>query len=59
MIDQELADQLLAIPRPGIELLGPDGLPQVTTAVLERALDEEITVAGALVGVCPLKAFPP
>jgi hypothetical protein len=28
----------------GTELLGPDGLlSQVTTAVLERALDEELT----------------
>jgi putative transposase len=43
VVDQELADQLLAQAE-GIELLGPDGLlSQVTKAVLERALAEEMT----------------
>jgi putative transposase len=45
VIDQVLADQLLARAQSeGIELLGPDGLlSQVTRAVLERALGEELT----------------
>ena len=45
VVDQELADQLLAkAEAEGIELLGPDGLlSQVTKAVLERALAEEMT----------------
>jgi putative transposase len=45
LVDDELADQLLAkAEAEGVELLGPDGLlSQVTKAVLERALDEELT----------------
>jgi putative transposase len=45
LVDQELADQLLAkAEAQGVELLGPDGLlSQVTKAVLERALGEELT----------------
>src|SRR5215207_1341630 len=45
LIDAELADQLLGRAQPeGVELLGPDGLlSQVTKAVLERALAEELT----------------
>jgi putative transposase len=45
LVDQELADQLLGKARAeGVELLGPDGLlSQVTKAVLERALAEEMT----------------
>jgi transposase-like protein len=45
LVDQELADQLLAKAQAGgVELLGPDGLlSQVTKAVLERALAEEMT----------------
>ncbi len=45
VVDDELADQLLAkAEAEGVELLGPDGLlSQVTKAVLERALDEELT----------------
>jgi putative transposase len=45
VVDEELADQLLARAQTeGIELLGPDGLlSQVTKAVLERALAEEMT----------------
>ena len=45
VIDPELADQLLARAEAGgVELLGPDGLlSQVTKAVLERALAEEMT----------------
>jgi hypothetical protein len=45
LVDQELADQLLARAQAeGAELLGPDGLlSQVTKAVLERALAEEMT----------------
>ena len=45
VIDPELADQLLARAEAGgVELLGPDGLlSQVTKAVLERALGEEMT----------------
>jgi putative transposase len=45
LIDEELADQLLDKARAeGTELLGPDGLlSQVTRAVLERALAEEMT----------------
>ena len=45
MVDPELADQLLAKAQPqGVQLLGPDGLlSQVTKAVLERALGEELT----------------
>jgi putative transposase len=45
LIDEELADQLLGKAQSeGVELLGPDGLlSQVTKAVLERALAEEMT----------------
>jgi putative transposase len=45
VVDQELADQLLARAQTeGIELLGPDALlSQVTKAVLERALAEEMS----------------
>src|SRR3984885_11798888 len=45
LVDDELADQLLGKAQAeGVELLGPDGLlSQVTKAVLERALTEEIT----------------
>jgi len=45
LIDEELADQLLGKAHAeGAELLGPDGLlSQVTRAVLERALAEEMT----------------
>jgi putative transposase len=45
LIDDELADQLLGKAQAeGVELLGPDGLlSQVTKAVLERALAEEMT----------------
>jgi putative transposase len=45
LVDQELADQLLGkAQEQGVELLGPDGLlSQVTKAVLERALAEEMT----------------
>lgn len=45
LVDDALADQLLAkAEAEGIELLGPDGLlSQVTKAVLERALGEELT----------------
>jgi transposase-like protein len=45
LVDAELADELLArAQRDGTELLGPDGLlAQVTKAVLERALAEEMT----------------
>jgi putative transposase len=45
VVDEELADQLLARAQAeGVELLGPDGLlSQVTKAVLERALAEEMT----------------
>src|SRR5919109_282522 len=45
LIDEELADQLLGkAEAEGAELLGPDGLlSQVTKAVLERALAEELT----------------
>jgi putative transposase len=45
VVDEELADQLLAkAEAEGVELLGPDGLlSQVTKAVLERALGEELT----------------
>jgi len=45
VVDQELADQLLARAQAeGVELLGPEGLlSQVTKAVLERALAEELT----------------
>jgi len=45
LIDEELADHLLDKARAeGAELLGPDGLlSQVTRAVLERALAEEMT----------------
>jgi putative transposase len=44
-VDDELADQLLdRAQAEGAELLGPDGLlSQVTKAVLERALAEEMT----------------
>ena len=45
LVDDELADQLLGeAAAEGVELLGPDGLlSQVTKAVLERALAEELT----------------
>jgi putative transposase len=45
LIDEELAGQLLGRAQAeGAELLGPDGLlSQVTKAVLERALAEEMT----------------
>ena len=45
LVDAELADELLARAQSeGVELLGPDGLlSQVTKAVLERALEEEMT----------------
>jgi putative transposase len=45
LVDDRLADELLARAQTdGVELLGPDGLlSQVTKAVLERALDEEMT----------------
>ena len=45
LVDDELADQLLGKAQAeGAELLGPDGLlSQVTKAVLERALVEEMT----------------
>src|SRR5438067_13043540 len=45
LIDEEVADQLLGkAQEQGAELLGPDGLlSQVTKAVLERALAEEMT----------------
>jgi transposase-like protein len=45
LVDDELADELLGkAQEQGVELLGPDGLlSQVTKAVLERALAEEMT----------------
>jgi putative transposase len=45
VVDEQLADQLLAkAAAEGVELLGPQGLlSQVTKAVLERALGEELT----------------
>ena len=45
LVDEELADQLLGRAQAGgAELLGPEGLlSQVTRAVLERALAEEMT----------------
>src|SRR5215470_10639055 len=45
LVDEELADQLRGKAQAeGVELLGPDGLlSQVTKAVLERALAEEMT----------------
>src|SRR5262245_58818822 len=45
LIDEELADELLGRAQAeGADLLGPDGLlSQVTKAVLERALAEEMT----------------
>ena len=45
LVDDELADQLLGKAQAeGADLLGPDGLlSQVTKAVLERALAEEMT----------------
>ena len=45
LIDEQLADQLLGRAQAeGAALLGPDGLlSQVTKAVLERALAEEMT----------------
>src|SRR5690349_5128064 len=45
LVDEELADRLLGkAAAEGVELLGPDGLlSQVTKAVLERALAEEMT----------------
>ena len=46
VVDDRLADQLLArAEAEGLELLGPEGLlSQVTRAVLERALGEELAV---------------
>ena len=45
LVDGQLADELLGRAQAeGVELLGPDGLlSQVTKAVLERALGEEMT----------------
>jgi putative transposase len=45
LIDEQLADELLGKAQAqGVELLGPDGLlSQMTKAVLERALGEEMT----------------
>ena len=45
LVDEQLADQLLGkAAAEGVELLVPDGLlSQVTKAVLERALAEEMT----------------
>jgi hypothetical protein len=45
LVDEQLADELLGRAQAqGAELLGPDGLlSQVTKAVLERALGEELT----------------
>jgi putative transposase len=45
LVDDKLADELLGRAQSeGVELLGPDGLlSQVTKAVLERALGEELT----------------
>src|SRR5579875_3473764 len=45
LVDEGLADELLGkAQEQGVELLGPDGLlSQVTKAVLERALAEEMT----------------
>jgi transposase-like protein len=45
LVDAELAEELLARAQSdGVELLGPDGLLcQVTNAVLERALAEEMS----------------
>jgi putative transposase len=45
LVEEQLADQLLGkAAAEGVELLGPDGLlSQVTKAVLERALAEEMT----------------
>ena len=45
VVDEQLADELLGkAQEQGVELLGPDGLlSQVTKAVLERALAEEMT----------------
>jgi len=45
LVPDEVLDELLArVDAEGAELLGPDGLlNQVTKAVLERALDEELT----------------
>ena len=45
LVSDEVLDELMArVESEGAELLGPDGLlSQVTKAVLERALDEELT----------------
>jgi hypothetical protein len=45
LVDEQLADELVGKAQvEGVELLGPDGLlSQVTKAVLERALAEEMT----------------
>ena len=45
LVDEQLADELLGRAQAqGAELLGPDGLlSQVTKAMLERALGEELT----------------
>src|SRR5215813_14055303 len=50
LVDEQLADQLLGKAAvEGVELLGPDGLlSQVTKAVLERALAEEMTGASVM-----------
>jgi hypothetical protein len=50
LVDEELADQLLGKAQAeGVELLGPDGLlSQVTEAVPERALAEEMTATWAM-----------
>ena len=50
LVDEQLADELLGKAQAeGVELLGPDGLlSQVTKAVLERALAEEMTGAPGL-----------
>ena len=69
VVDDSLADQLLARAQAeGVELLGPDGLlAQVTRAVLERALGEELAVhlgydkhdpAGRGSGNTPLREHP-
>src|SRR5215510_16329824 len=50
LLDEQVADQLLGkAAAEGVELLGPDGLlSQVTKAVLERALAEEMTGASVM-----------
>jgi putative transposase len=58
LVDDELADQLLErAEAEGAGLLGPDGLlSQVTKAVLERALAEEMTGHLAMRNTIPLAA---